>query len=262
MNENEGTIGSVTPPSLHRKLAEVAATIGHIPKRGRNEYLKYDYAMEADIVDAVRGGLAERHVMLLPQILDVQREGTLTTLIMRYTFVDGDSGETFSCQWAGTGDDKGDKGAYKAITGATKYFLLKTFLMPTGDDPEADAETDKRAAKSGTPPATFKSAKERDEWWGSRPKAGNGADAALQKAGWEPVKPDDIAAERKRAMAMFAEYGFTPGNDGRNDRLAFYSKALGRQVTHAEAKGFTAATWREIATALKAAYEPPDEARP
>ncbi len=45
---------------------------------------------------------------------------------------------------AGEGlDQNGDKGTYKAITGATKYFLLKLFLIPTGDDPE----TDKRKPK-------------------------------------------------------------------------------------------------------------------
>ena len=32
----------------------------------------------------------------------------------------------------------GDKGVYKAITGAVKYIFMKNFLIPTGDDPEKD----------------------------------------------------------------------------------------------------------------------------
>ena len=32
----------------------------------------------------------------------------------------------------------GDKGLYKAITGANKYFLFKLFQIETGDDPERD----------------------------------------------------------------------------------------------------------------------------
>lgn len=38
----------------------------------------------------------------------------------------------------GEGMDTGDKAIYKAITGAQKYVLMKTFLIPTGDDPELE----------------------------------------------------------------------------------------------------------------------------
>src|SRR4029079_18402967 len=34
--------------------------------------------------------------------------------------------------WPGYGDDAGDKGVYKALTGAEKYLLMKTFLVSTG----------------------------------------------------------------------------------------------------------------------------------
>ena len=62
------------PRSLIRKLTEVMAAVGRVPKRGRNDFHKYDYATEADIVDAIRGELASRGVMLIPEILDVTRE--------------------------------------------------------------------------------------------------------------------------------------------------------------------------------------------
>ena len=51
----------------------------------------------------------------------------------------------------GAGDDGADKGLYKAYTGAVKYFLMKTFLIPTGDDPEADTKADERAASRAAP---------------------------------------------------------------------------------------------------------------
>lgn len=142
MSDENGT----KPTGLHGKLAEVMAEVGRVPKRGRNEFHKYDYATEADIVDAVRGALSSRSVSLVPSVRQVIRDGTLTTALMAFQFTDGETGETATYEWAGTGDDKGDKGLYKAMTGALKYFLLKTFLLPTGDDPEADTETDKRAA--------------------------------------------------------------------------------------------------------------------
>lgn len=137
---------------LFVKLAEVMGAVERVEKRGRNEFHKYDYATEADIVEAVRKALAERHVMLLPSIREATVNGTLTTLSLVFTFVDGDTGETHSCDWIGCGDDKGDKGAYKAMTGAVKYFLLKTFLIPTGDDPEGDKGTDERARDAAPRP--------------------------------------------------------------------------------------------------------------
>ena len=61
-------------------------------------------------------------------------------------------------EWAGSGDDPADKGLYSAYTGAVKYFLMKAFLIPTGDDPEADEGTDKRAAEKPAPRETISEA--------------------------------------------------------------------------------------------------------
>jgi hypothetical protein len=138
--------------SLVSKLAEVMAAVERIPKRGRNDFHKYDYATEADIVAVVRQELAQRHIMLMPEILKETRTpvgdkgSVLTTLEMQMEFIDGESGETLLKRWLGCGTDKEDKGAYKAMTGGEKYFLLKTFLMPTGDDPEADDDKDRKPA--------------------------------------------------------------------------------------------------------------------
>lgn len=135
---------------LVKKLAEVMAAVERIPKRGRNDFHKYDYATEADIAATVRAELAARHVMLIPAIVGESRHSVgekgsvLTVLEMEMEFLDGESGESIKKPWRGYGTDKEDKGGYKAMTGGEKYFLLKTFLMPTGDDPERE----ERGAKS------------------------------------------------------------------------------------------------------------------
>jgi len=76
---------------------------------------------------------------------------TLTVITLQTSFVwwNPDSGEIERTEpklWRGYGDDAGDKGIYKAYTGAEKYALMKQFLVATGDDPEGDTGTDKRAA--------------------------------------------------------------------------------------------------------------------
>lgn len=134
--------------SLVKKLAAVMEAIDRIPKRGRNDFHKYDYAMEADIVAAIRHELAIRHVFLMPEVVAAERIEAnktnagkvqwITRVTMTYTFMDGESGETLVQRWAGEGIDGEDKGLAKALTGAGKYFALKSFLIPTGDDPEMD----------------------------------------------------------------------------------------------------------------------------
>ena len=125
--------------SLVSKLAEVQASIHSIQKSGYNSFQKYSYAEEAAIVSACRVELARRHIMILPAIQQVNREDTLTTIFTEYTIIDGESDERLRFIWAGTGADKGDKGLYKAITGSQKYFLMKMFMMPTGDDAETES---------------------------------------------------------------------------------------------------------------------------
>lgn len=130
---------------LHLKLAEIASEIKSVPKNGRNTFHKYDYVTEADLIEAVRSKLTSRNIVLMPSVREIttrpgdeSKASTVTTVMMDFTFIDADTGETLVASWAGTGADAGDKGLYKAYTGALKYFLMKAFQVPTGDDPEAD----------------------------------------------------------------------------------------------------------------------------
>ena len=134
--------------SLVRKLSEVMGEVERIAKNGRNEFHKYDYATESDIAAAVREHMSARHLMLVPsvekqeweKVVRKNGETKLCTLTVRYRLMDGDSGEEMEFTIIGQGEDAMDKGTYKAMTGATKYALMKLFLMPTGDDPENDSE--------------------------------------------------------------------------------------------------------------------------
>jgi hypothetical protein len=137
--------------SLARKLAEIMDEVESVAKRGHNDHFGYDFVTEADVAAAIRAGLARRKVALLPSITDIhdqvittkgnQGEKTkiITTVRMVFTFIDGESGEREDRPWAGRGEDAADKGLAKAITGGNKYFCLKAFQIPTGDDPERES---------------------------------------------------------------------------------------------------------------------------
>ena len=74
-------------------------------------------------------------------------------------FLDGETGASIKKPWRGYGTDKEDKGGYKAMTGGEKYFLLKTFLIPTGDDPEATDDARDQRARDTKPSAETPAAK-------------------------------------------------------------------------------------------------------
>lgn len=141
---------------LFHKIAAVVKQVEGVEKKGHNDHFHYDYATAEDVLRAIRGPLADKHVALFCSVQAIDerayktsggKESVITTVHVDFTFADGDTGEMFKCSWAGQGDDPADKGLGKAYTNAVKTFLRQTFLLPQGDDPEADTSTDKRAAE-------------------------------------------------------------------------------------------------------------------
>jgi hypothetical protein len=135
--------------TLHGKIAEVQGELGvmskdrHVDVKGKNNQVLYgyDYLSESALMTAVRDKLSRRGVAVYISVVDQRREGQLTLVTTSITFADGPTGETFTITGQGQGADPSDKGVYKAITGAVRYMLWKTFLVPTeGDDPNQPHE--------------------------------------------------------------------------------------------------------------------------
>jgi hypothetical protein len=135
--------------NITQKLVKILGAVARVKKNGFNAHQKYQYATEADIMDAVKEALIENSVFITEssRVLDIKdlvkdgKTSFITTVETTHTFIDADSGESLSVTSVGQGHDSLDKGVYKAITGANKYFLVKNFLISTGDDPENDGAT-------------------------------------------------------------------------------------------------------------------------
>lgn len=136
---------------IAQALHQVMSKVSYVQKTGKNAFHGYKYAGEADLLEALRPAMLEAGLLLIPSIKGVSPidEHGVTTVQMEYTLVhkDGDIWPSVICA-AGQGGDKnkngvGDKGLYKAITGANKYLLFKLFQIETGDDPESDATAEK-----------------------------------------------------------------------------------------------------------------------
>ena len=129
--------------AIHAIMKEV----GYVQKTDRNEFHKYNYAGEAALLEALRPTMLEYGLILIPSgqnIAEIDSHGN-THVAIDYTLAHV-SGEVWpeKIRAYGCGNDRsskgtvGDKGLYKALTGANKYLLFKLFQVETGDDPEKD----------------------------------------------------------------------------------------------------------------------------
>lgn len=133
---------AVKKKNIYQKLHAIQKEVKKMEKDGVNEFHKYNYLSETQVTELFKGLLEKHGVMFIygSTIDSTESVGTsmLTNVTVHYEFVDVDTQESVIGSAAGQGTDKGDKGVYKAITGAIKYIFMKTFLIPTGDDPEKD----------------------------------------------------------------------------------------------------------------------------
>jgi hypothetical protein len=143
--------------SLARKVALIAQACSYVQKTGVNKFHNYRYATAADVLAKVNEAMVEHGVCATvdAEILNETNDAGNRTVTVKtvLTLHDADSEQTFTTAGIGCGQDKGDKAVMKAQTAALKYSWMMALNISTGDDPEADDETDKRAHAPRQPAA-------------------------------------------------------------------------------------------------------------
>ena len=123
----------------------------HVLKKGENNFHHYKYATSADVLEKVNASLVKNGIcsIAVPELLNIvdvtNSKGNierLATVQMNILLIDKDSGETVTITGIGSGQDSGDKAVMKAQTAAIKYAYMLSLAISTGDDPEADRNTD------------------------------------------------------------------------------------------------------------------------
>ena len=118
---------------------------GVVAKDKTNEFDRYKYFSEAGYKKLVTELFSNAGLELTSGIEEVERfvvEGKNNNgrqVKVGFTLTDVETGFAESVNFYGEGFDKGDKGLYKAYTGALKYYLANTFMVATGDDPEVES---------------------------------------------------------------------------------------------------------------------------
>lgn len=157
--------------NIFKKLNDVMNDLGWVEKDGTVTIgQSYKYASESAFIAAVRPLFVQYGLVFYPaeiinhNVIEYNNnkgnKTFLTTIGVRYIFGDVDSGQTIEVEVMAQGSDNGDKGVYKALTGAFKYALRQTLMIGTGDDPEGtdddgyrtDREDNRKISNDRKPP--------------------------------------------------------------------------------------------------------------
>ena len=139
--------------NIHQKILEVMKAIEYLNKDDHVSYKNTNYrAMtEEKVTTVVRAELIKQGLVVYPIKQDVSQDGIITTTNTTYRMVNVDDPKDYiDLASSGQGADTQDKGVGKAMTYSFKYLLLRTFAIPTGEDPDkiASAQIDDEMKRS------------------------------------------------------------------------------------------------------------------
>lgn len=157
VTEHRSDYAELLVAKFARKKNKVMKLVSAIQKTGHNEVQDYNFVEEAEVVKLLRSALMKAGLCMSVSASDMCLMNMPATetgecanylLKMTFTFIDTETGYCQTYPWLGMGADKGDKALYRAYTGAVKYFLLKSFLLPTDDDVERTGAVRKQYVKN------------------------------------------------------------------------------------------------------------------
>lgn len=115
---------------LYQKISNVMKDVDYLQKDDQVAFgnTKYKAISEEKVTSTVRESLIKNGLVIFPIEQLHSREGTLSTVDVKYKIVDTETGEYEVLVSSGTGADTQDKGVGKAMTYAYKYLLLLSWL--------------------------------------------------------------------------------------------------------------------------------------
>jgi len=195
--------------------------VSYVQKSSENKFHGYKYASEASLLESLRPAMIAHGLILIPSVGNVSpidlHGNTLLTVDYTLAHVSGEIWPD-KITAVGCGNDRnkqggvGDKGVYKALTGANKYLLFKLFQIETGDDPEATEAAP--PVQNAVVPSVVKK-----DVATVKPKP---------KSGLEPIEYAD---------------GFTPSGEDVDKYIAVFIAALPFATTEKEVRDF----WKQEA---------------
>lgn len=139
--------------NIYEKITAIMQDVQYLAKDDHVKFGTTDYKAlsEEKVTVTMRAELLKHGLVVFPVEQTANRSGSITHVDVKYRIVNVENPDEYievvSC---GDGADTQDKGSGKAMTYAYKYMWLRTFALPTGEDPDkiSTEELEDKARKS------------------------------------------------------------------------------------------------------------------
>jgi hypothetical protein len=204
--------------SVYKKIHAVMKDVEYLQKDDKVSFgnTSYKAISEEKVTQSVRSAMLKHGLVIIPIEQEHSKEGTLTSVNVKYQIVDVDTGDFIIAVSSGTGADTQDKGVGKAMTYAYKYLMLRTFAIPTGDDPD----------KVSSEELDFKARQQK------KPTLLNGAksEPMADDLPFVETKPDHASEGQMKMLTDYAKKsGYT--KDDKAELFKVIGKFVGRAIT-------------------------------
>lgn len=137
--------------NIYQKIQQIMREVQYLAKDDQVAFgnTKYRALSEEKVTSIMRQKLIDYGLIVFPVKQTAYREGQITHVDVVYQMINVENPEeSIFIASCGDGADSQDKGSGKAMTYAYKYMWLRTFGLPTGEDPDkiSSAELDAREA--------------------------------------------------------------------------------------------------------------------
>lgn len=123
---------------VQKKILAIMSRVKYLGKDDKVEFgnTKYKALSEEKATTLLRAEMIAEGLIVYPVDMKWTREGNISHVDVTYRIYDTEDETYIDVVSCGDGHDTQDKGAGKAMTYAFKYMWLRTFAIPTGDDPD------------------------------------------------------------------------------------------------------------------------------
>lgn len=139
--------------NIYEKIAAIMQDVQYLAKDDHVKFgqTSYKALSEEKVTSIMRSELLKYKLVVFPIEQNASRSGNISHVDVKYRMVNVENPEEYiEIASAGDGADTQDKGSGKAMTYAFKYMWLRTFALPTGEDPDkiSSDELDAKAAQA------------------------------------------------------------------------------------------------------------------
>lgn len=153
--------------NIFEKILAIMNEVSYLSKDDSIEFgkTKYKALSEEKVTSIMRRQMIDKSLVVYPIEQTSSRENNISHVDVTYRIVNVENPKEYiDVKSCGDGFDTQDKGAGKAMTYAFKYMWLRTFAIPTGEDPDkissdeidAQIEEQKAIGKKTIPEAKIK----------------------------------------------------------------------------------------------------------